>query len=413
MIPNFGSLTQEWEESDPEDESKLDPSILNAASATRAESRRKPEAAGRKHVHTSPRDVKSERDSEDSEPGPATPQSTPVIPTRSRHKHKAAHPSSAKAINESADSANPERSLPSSQLDRRGPYWRRWEVWMYFGLPALTCALIFGCPLLGPAGPGSGPSSGLLPPKNILQPRDTVQAKLDISVLDLACQRSEFCACDLSQSLRSLDLKASHGDQEIESLGFHLGTLLYPIKMATKNEECSYFPQLKLDLSHAMDRTSDIQDILNAGLVLGNQALALVSKSRVTTDQILKTADRDADGGIWNMGDPVEREKTYRESTRWLKVLEDCTQQLESRSDVWTWEIERQHRLRGDLRGVDKQIERLGFGPGQLTGHENHNDSSCTAFNMQRVERRLMDTMMRAAKDETETQSLREYYNEL
>ena len=415
MIPNFGSLTQDWKESDSEDELKLDPSILNAASATKADLRHQSGAAGRKYAHASAKGVKRERYTDDSKPNPATLNSIPAINIGSRYKHqtaqrKHADPSSAKDSNESAGSTEP---APSSQTERRSPYWRRWDIWMYLGLPAVACALIFGCPLLGSARPDSSPYSGLLPPRNILQPRHTVKAKFDVSVLDLACQSSQFYACDLSQSLRSLDLKASDGDQEIESLGSILGTLLHPVKMATKNEECSYFSQLKFDVSHAWNRASEIQDSLNAGLVLGNQALALVSKSRASTDQILKTTDRDADGGIWNLGNPAEREKIYRESTRWLKVLEDCTQQLESRNDAWAWEIERQSRLRRDLSGVDKQIERLGIRPGQLTGNEDHTSPSCTAFTMQRVERRLVDAMMRAAKDESQAQSLGNHYDEL
>lgn len=90
-------------------------------------------------------------------------------------------------------------------------------------------------------------------------------------------------------------------------------------------------------------------------------------------------------------------------------MSEDYTQKLQSRVVAWDWELRRQNRLQKDLKEVKKQIKGL-----QIEAEQSVSiNSSCTTFNMQRVERRLLNTMMRAAKDDTIAEDLDKYYSAL
>ena len=363
MAPNFGLATQEWrlEDSDSDD-AKPDPS--------RYETERKPVLLS-----------------------------------------SIGEPVAAEDVDESPDNIDPEQPPPSTQTKPQIYDWSRRDIWKYLGVLAVTSAVIIGFPLAEESSLlGSKSRSASLPPRNILQSHAVGLAKFDISALDIVCRGSQLPICDFTQSLRNLDLTSSQNDQEIESLGFDLNTLLRPTKMATRKEECSYFLQLQLDINLAWDRTLQIQGSLKIGLDSIYKALSLITESRSSAEAMLTSMDEAANGEMWKIGTRHgRREKAYRDNKRWLDVFEDYTQKLQSRAVAWDWELGRQNRLQKDLKEVEKQIKGLWIGVGQSVSA----NSSCTAFNMQRVERRLLDTMMRAAENDATAESLGKYYGAL
>ena len=292
------------------------------------------------------------------------------------------------------------------------PYWSRRKILSYISLVAVTTAIIFSEPLVDKfSWPSSGPHSAWLPPRNLLQCRISNAAKFNTTTLDLSCPESQSPACELSHSLYSLDLAVSHNCQDIESLGSYLGTLLRPTKMAASRGECSYFPQLRLDVNQALDRTFGIQDSLNAALISTGNTLSFVFKSRVKAERTLAAADQGADGRMWIIWDAAGKEQVYRATERWLNILEDYAQKLKSREGLLRWELGRQNGLQQDLKQVEKEIEGLGIEPDEE--RKIPVAPSCTAFNIRRVERRLMDTMARAAEDEVAAGNLSKYYDTL
>lgn len=319
--------------------------------------------------------------------------------------------SAAKGINERSDNPHLVRSLPCRQPKQRSRWWRRGKFLacgVLLGISALIIESLFVGEL---SWPGSSPQSALLTRRNVLHSPVTTITEFDISALDVICQDSHLSDCEIPPLLRSLDLKISHDSQEIESLGLHLGALLHPTKMATSKGECSYFAQLQLDIQQAWNWCFEIQGSVNATRVSHDELLHRVSKSREDAEQTLASVDKDANGNMFNLGDLTAREKAYQASTRSLNIFTVYTQQLKERKASLSWELERQTRLRMDLKGVEKQIEVM---EGEQTaGSQIHINAACTIFNMQRVERRLMDTMMGAARDEVAAQTLGNYYDAL
>ena len=290
-------------------------------------------------------------------------------------------------------------------------YWSRWDLWTYGGLLMVAFAVILGVPRVGePSSRGSTSRSASLPPKNILQTPTMTLAKCDIGALNLSCQSSQRPIYDVIPSLQALDLTSSEKSSEIEALGFHLGTLLHPMKIAIREEECFYFPQLQLDIHRAWEWTRTIQDSLKVDLNPIRQARSRIAQSCLDAEERLRSVDDAADGAILKLGSRHDhRETAYRENQSWLDVLEDCRSKLESRDAAWDWELGRQTRLEKDLRVVEERIQGLRIG----TGQSDSANSSCTALNMQRVERQLLNTMMRAAEDDATATSLGTYYDAL
>ena len=308
----------------------------------------------------------------------------------------------AERVHESPKTIDPEPS-------RR--YWSGWDLWKGFGLLLVTAAVIFGVPRVEePSSLGSTSRSASLLPRNILQTQTMSPAKFDIGALNLACQGSQLPICDSIPSLHALDLTSSEKSHEIEALGFHLGALLRPTKMAVSEEECFYFPQLQLDIHRAWEWTLQIQDFLRVDLDVTHRALALIAQSRLNAEKRLRSVDEAANGAIWKIGTQHgQRERVYRENESWLDVFEDYIRKLESRDAAWDWELGRQTRLEKDLRVVEEQIQGLRIG----TGQSDPVNSSCTALNMRRVERQLINAMMRAAEDDATAKRLGTDYDAL
>ena len=347
-------------------------------------------------------------DSDTLKPNTPTTRSNLGTKIRSRHKHKAIdrkpvqcssetlEPAAAKGVNERSDNIDLGLSLSISQLEPPTSYWSRWETWVIIGVCVGTLSLIFGFPRVKESFPrNSGLQYALLPPRNILQPQNITVAKFDINALDLACRGSHLPVCDVPHLFRCLNWKLSQNDQEIKSLGSHLGVLLHSTKTATNKEECTYFPQLQLDINQARNRSYDIQGSLGATLKLNGKSVSYVSQSRSIAEQ-RKASATDSVGYSatrWVGYDTME--EAYTDSERWLGILDGYSQRLKIRDESLGWELKQQNWLQSDLKGVEGQIERLGIGQGA----GNQTKSSCTAFNMQRVERRLIGIRMRAAED--------------
>ena len=302
------------------------------------------------------------------------------------------------------DNTDPILSLSISPSERSNPYWISWEFCGCIDVLAMTIALISFWPR-------AGSRSTLLPPRNILQSRNSTVTKFDTNILDSVCQGSHLLICEIPHLLRRLDLKDSCDNQEIESLGYQLGAMLHPTKIATNKEDCSYFPLLQLDINQRRNRTFGIQDSFNATLALYDEARSRVSKSHLDAARMLANADGDANGNILNTGDPIKREKAYRTSQEMLDLLGDYDQKLEIREGLSRRKLERQHKLQNDLKELEEQFE--GLTVKSPAGNEIHVNPLCTASNMQRVERGLMDTMMGAAEDEAAAENLSNYYNAL
>lgn len=361
-------------------------------------------------------------DSESDTSQPNSPTTRPNLDTRGRlrHKHKgrdgepgrgSREVAIATGVNDRLNTVDAVPPLSTPQPEPPSPHWSQSKVLIAIGRLAVTFSLIFVFSRLGRFSWSKYASeSALLPPRNILLSRNDTVAKFDLSDLALVCKDSDFPICATFDLVRSLDPKVSQNKRDIESLGCHLGALLYPIKVATKREECSYFPQLQLEINQAWKRTFKIQGSLNDALGLLDQVLSHVSRSRLIAEQMKASANKDADGSLRNMGGTAKRERKYTESSKWLDLLEDYSQKLKSEEVLWRWELERQNRLQSDLLEVEKQIEELRI---QQSKNEIRAGPLCTAFNMQRVERRLIDTMMRATEDEAAAQRLGNYYRAL
>ena len=317
----------------------------------------------------------------------------------------AGEPVATEDVDQSPDNIGSEQP-PLSTTKPQMSKWSRWDIWKYMGVLAVTSAVIWGFPLVEESSPLGSKSQPASIPRNILQSHTVGLAKMDISALDIACRGSQLPICGFTQSLRNLDLTSN--EQEVDSLGYDLGVLLRPTKMATSEEECAYFLQLQIDINEAWDRTLQIQDALKIGLDSIHKALSLITESRSKTAEILTSMDEDANGEMWKIGTRHgQREKAYRDNKRWLEIFEDYTQKLQSRAVAWDWELGRQNRLQKDLKEVEKQIK------GLRIGGEPDSADSCTAFNMQRVERRLLDAIMRATENDAVAKSLSRYYGAL
>ena len=139
-------------------------------------------------------------------------------------------------------------------------------------------------------------------------------------------------------------------------------------------------------------------------------ALTLIAQSRLDADKRLRSIDEAANGAIWKMGTQHDqREKAYRENESWLDVSKDYVRKLESRDATWDWELGRQTRLKKDLRVVEEQIQGLRI----ETGQSDSANSSCTALNIQRIKRQLINAIIRAAEDDTTAKRLKTYYDAL
>ena len=151
---------------------------------------------------------------------------------------------------------------------------------MSAGILIATIAAILLIPKLEELSQSSSDSQSVpLPPRNILQSQSITIANFDINTLDLIYQDARLPICDVAQDFRDLNLRVSQSRREIESLRDYLGILLYSIKIATKKEECSYFSQLRLDITQIWNRIFAIQDSLNATLALNSKALSSLSTS--------------------------------------------------------------------------------------------------------------------------------------
>ena len=368
MPPNFGLATQQWklEDSDSEEIAPDPP-------------RYKQEMAGRKSVIAS-----------------SVGRGESVVAEHVHDNH---------AI------IDPELSQRFSQSRSPRSYWSRWDIWKCCGLLVVLSAVIFGVPRVEESSsPGSTSRSASLPPRNILHTQTVALAKFDIGALNLACQGSQLPICDLIQPFHALDLNSSLNNHEIEALRFHLGALLRPTKLAISEEECFYFPQLQFDVHQARVWPRKLLDFLKAGLDITHHAHSLIAQSRSDAEERLKSVDEAANNGIWKIGTQHGlREKVYRENESWLNILEAYIQKLKSRDAAWDWELRRQTRLEKDSGRVEEQIHGLRIG----TGQSDSANLSCTALNMQRVERQLINTMMRAAEDDAAAKRLGTYFDAL
>ena len=328
------------------------------------------------------------------------------IGSGSRHTYKDTDKKPLQDSRKPLEPAAAKAQKPPSSYHIRWENWSSLEIWSSFGVIAVALSVI-----VVSSGSRSSPQSALLSPRNILQLRNTTIAKFDLGAVGLACQNLPVPICDQLHLFRKLDLQDSQNHQDIESLGSHLGALLHPTKMAKNKEECSYFPQLQLDINQACHRSFEIQDSLNASLVLSEEIQSWISQSRLTAEEMVSSADEGANGRLISMEDPVKREKNYTDGRKWLDLLGDFTQKLESRDAFSKGESKRQKRLQEDLKAVDNQIVRLGIE--QSAEGEIHASSQCSAFNMEQVERRLINSMTQAAEDDAAAQSLRNCYDAL